>query len=214
VQLPSRIDLGALVLVGAVVSDFTKEELALGERLFVLQPDSPWTAFCEMRGLFGAMSLERRQELYDVVVAKRRAEARIRNKVEGACCIHPVERHAYNGCADCGCAVCWTEHPDRDLDMSPSAIEARAFRLSKHSAAPITLAKADIEHTMFGCLVEDIDAVLKDKDPREIAEYALGTLSNASALIQHSWSGADHDADMLRQLINIAKYAIDKAVPR
>ena len=50
---------------------FTKEELALGERLFDLQPDSPWTAFCELRELFGSMSLEHRQELYDVV-AKRR----------------------------------------------------------------------------------------------------------------------------------------------
>jgi hypothetical protein len=53
------------------VSGFTKEELAIGERLFDLQPDSPWTAFCELRALFGPMSLERRQELYDVV-AKRR----------------------------------------------------------------------------------------------------------------------------------------------
>lgn len=59
---------------GAAVSAFTKDELALGERMFDLQPDSPWTAFCELRELFGSMSLERRQDLYDVV-AKRRAVA-------------------------------------------------------------------------------------------------------------------------------------------
>lgn len=54
------------------MSDFTPEELALGERMFDLQPDSPWTAFCELRELFGSMSLARRQDLHDVV-AKRRA---------------------------------------------------------------------------------------------------------------------------------------------
>ena len=54
------------------MSGFTEEELALGERLFDQQPDSPRTAFLELRELFGSMALERRQELYDVV-AKRRA---------------------------------------------------------------------------------------------------------------------------------------------
>lgn len=43
------------------------------------------------------------------------------------CCPHPVERHAYNGCADCGCNVRWTEHPERDKDMTASAVEARAY---------------------------------------------------------------------------------------
>lgn len=38
-----------------------------------------------------------------------------------ACCPHPVERHAYNGCANCGCGVQWTEHPDRDKDRSEAA---------------------------------------------------------------------------------------------
>jgi hypothetical protein len=55
------------------VSAFTKEELALGARMFDLQPDSPWTAFCELCGLFGSMSLERRQELYDIVAKQRAA---------------------------------------------------------------------------------------------------------------------------------------------
>lgn len=43
----------------------------------------------------------------------------------GACCAHPLERHAYNGCADCGCCIRWSEHPDRDLDKSDSAQIAR-----------------------------------------------------------------------------------------
>jgi hypothetical protein len=53
--------------------EFTKEELALGERMFNVQPNSPWTAFCELRELFGSMSLERQQALHDVV-AQRRVE--------------------------------------------------------------------------------------------------------------------------------------------
>ena len=65
------------------MSDFTKEELALGERMFDLQPDSPWTAFCELRELFGSMSLERQQELYDIV-AKRRAAT--------TPCVAPIQR--------------------------------------------------------------------------------------------------------------------------
>lgn len=41
------------------------------------------------------------------------------------CCSHGVERHAYNGCADCFCAVRWTEHPRRSMDLSAPAIETR-----------------------------------------------------------------------------------------
>lgn len=44
------------------------------------------------------------------------------------CCPHPVERHAYNGCTDCGCDVPWNEHPDRDRDMADSAHLARCFQ--------------------------------------------------------------------------------------
>lgn len=48
---------------------FTLKELALGERMFRLQPDSPWTAFCELRELFGDMPLEKKQALYDVIAS-------------------------------------------------------------------------------------------------------------------------------------------------
>jgi hypothetical protein len=40
------------------------------------------------------------------------------------CCDHPVERHAYNGCAECSCNVLWVEHPDRDYDTSEAGLEA------------------------------------------------------------------------------------------
>ena len=65
------------------MSDFSKEELALGERMFDQQPDSPWTAFCELRELFGSMSLAALQELHDIV-AKRRAAAQP--------CMAPIQR--------------------------------------------------------------------------------------------------------------------------
>lgn len=41
-----------------------------------------------------------------------------------SCCPHPVERHAYNGCADCGCNVRWPEHPDRALDVAAPLLVA------------------------------------------------------------------------------------------
>lgn len=44
------------------------------------------------------------------------------------CCSHPVERHAYNGCQNCGCGVRWDEHPDRELDTSTSGRETLAWR--------------------------------------------------------------------------------------
>lgn len=47
------------------------------------------------------------------------------------CCQHPVERHAYNGCAECGCGVPWTKHPERDYDTSEGGLEAnKAYRES------------------------------------------------------------------------------------
>lgn len=35
-----------------------------------------------------------------------------------SCCPHPVERHAYNGCADCRCNLAWNQHPDRHVDKN------------------------------------------------------------------------------------------------
>lgn len=74
---------------------------------------------------------------------------------------------------------------------------------------------------MFGCTAAAIDEALEGMSARDIALYAMGTLSNAQELIQPAkyegqieWSVRDHDADTVRMLINVAKYAIDKAIPR
>lgn len=82
-------------------------------------------------------------------------------------------------------------------------------------------AREDRERLMFGCTEAAIDAALDGKEPRDIAMYAMGTLSNAQELIRRDvyegtveWSVSDQNANSLRQFINIAKYAINKAVPR
>jgi len=78
----------------------------------------------------------------------------------------------------------------------------------------------DRERRMFGCTTAAIDEALAGKSPRDIAMYAMGTLSNAQEYIhqrydgEFGWSVADINANKIRQLVNIAKYAIDKAVPR
>jgi len=82
--------------------------------------------------------------------------------------------------------------------------------------------KEERERKMFGCTAAAIDETLAAMaEPRDIARYAMGTLSNAQELIRRreyegtiEYSVRDQDADTIRQLINIAKYAIDKAVPR
>ena len=80
----------------------------------------------------------------------------------------------------------------------------------------------DREREMFGCTEAAIDEALAGKEPRDIAMYAMGALSNAQELIQRSeyegevdWSVSNsHRANTIRQLMNVAKYAINKAVPR
>jgi hypothetical protein len=79
----------------------------------------------------------------------------------------------------------------------------------------------DIARKMFGCTVESIDEMLAGKEPRDIALYAMGTLSNAQEYIRcdyddgpGGWRVASVHANTIRQLINVAKYAINKAVTR
>ena len=106
-----------------------------------------------------------------------------------------------------------------------SAAVARAAELFAALEEPS--AKAEIsdkqrlleerERAMFGTTIEQIDQVLARMEPRDIAMYAMGTLSNAQQYIRRDdigFSVADRHADIVRQLINVAKYAIDKAVPR
>jgi hypothetical protein len=85
-----------------------------------------------------------------------------------------------------------------------------------------TPAQEDREREMFGCTAASIDEALAGKDSRDIAMYAMGTLSNAQEMIQRSeyeglveWSvSTSHRANTIRQLMNVAKYAMDKAVSR
>ena len=77
--------------------------------------------------------------------------------------------------------------------------------------------KEDHERAMFGCTAAAIDEALAPCSPREIAKYAMGTLSNAQEMIRSrdyegavEWTVDDRHANTIRQLINIAKYAIDK----
>jgi hypothetical protein len=77
------------------------------------------------------------------------------------------------------------------------------------------------ERDMFGCTTAAIDQVLEGKSPRDVAMYAMGTLSNAQELIHRDehegtveWTVVDRDATTIRQFINIAKYVVDKALPQ
>lgn len=101
------------------------------------------------------------------------------------------------------------------------ALEPRAF--TPVAPRPSDPAQEDRERGMFGCTAAAIDeALVRCREPRDIAMYAMGTLSNAQELIQRTsyegvveWSVPNAGrANTIRQFINIAKYAIDKAVPR
>jgi hypothetical protein len=114
------------------------------------------------------------------------------------------------------------------LESSPAALRATELldALSGQVAAALSPARRapmpdDHARAMFGCTAGAIDEALAGKSPRDVAMYAMGTLSNAQEYIHRStregsveWSVADHDANTIRQLINVAKYAIDRAVPR
>jgi hypothetical protein len=98
---------------------------------------------------------------------------------------------------------------DPDAPVSISADEA------------LTEEQKDRQGLMFGLTTDQLDEVFRGKNARDVAMYALGTLSNAQELIRRDvyegtveWSVGDRDANTIRQLINVAKYAIDKAVPR
>ena len=89
------------------------------------------------------------------------------------------------------------------------------------STAPLPSIPDEHAREMFGCTAQSIDLMLQDKDPRDIAMYAMGVLSNAQELFQRAetrgsvqWSVPPDRANTVRQLMNVAKYAIDKAVPR
>ena len=102
------------------------------------------------------------------------------------------------------------------------ALDARPTVTAVESSTLPDPAQEARERSMFGCTAAALDGVLDGKEPRDVAMYAMGTLSNAQELIQRSeyegqveWSVTTaHRANTIRQLMNVAKYAIDKAVPR
>lgn len=102
-----------------------------------------------------------------------------------------------------------------------TALETPSIVPAPAPQSPPTPAQKNRERSMFGCTATAIDEALERKLPRDVAMYAMGTLSNAQELIQRNeyegkieWTVSDRDANTIRQFINIAKYAIDKAVPR
>lgn len=104
------------------------------------------------------------------------------------------------------------------------ALEAPMIVPPPAPQSPPTPEQESRERSMFGCTAAAIDEALDGKEPRDVAMYAMGTLSNAQEYIQRtpSWSDesksawvvSDRHANTIRQLMNVAKYAIDKAVPR
>ena len=116
-------------------------------------------------------------------------------------------------------------HPWAIRDAAMTAISkllTAASAVKSSSSASTPPMPDDVARAMFGCTATAIDEALARKDPRDIAMYAMGTLSNAQEYIRPSvsegptdeWSVAFGHANTIRQFINIAKYAIDKAVPR
>lgn len=112
------------------------------------------------------------------------------------------------------------------LEGSDDAARAAELLAAIETPAPAPTAPipTDRARRMFGCTTDAIDEALAGKSPHEIARYAMGTLSNAQELIQRKqietgdsheewWTVADRDANTIRQFMNIAKYAIYKAVP-
>lgn len=85
---------------------------------------------------------------------------------------------------------------------------------------PLTEAQKDRQRDMFGLTTNQLDEVLQGKSRRDVAMYAMGTLSNAQEYIrqrhdgEYGWTVAEIHANTIRRLINVAKYAIDKAAPR
>ncbi len=104
-----------------------------------------------------------------------------------ACCKHPVERHAYNGCANCGCSMRWPEHPDRDQDESIEGLSELERRRKKSCmrANPRTivskLATQGIVHrTAIICAIND-----DITDLRSSIRYADRWMHKLGLLAQH-----------------------------
>ena len=102
---------------------------------------------------------------------------------------------------------------DTFCDRLKSAVKELADEPTADRDNEPTADRDNIERAMFGCASKAIDQALARKDPRDIAMYAMTTLSDAQELIGRG-AVSERDANTIRQRMNIAKYAIDKAVPR
>jgi hypothetical protein len=107
-----------------------------------------------------------------------------------------------------------------DAERAAELLAAIEVQITPIAPSHSTIAEGTARK-MFGCTAEAIDGALAGKTRRDVAMYAMGTLSNAQEMIRRrdyegapEWWVADRDANTVRQLINVAKYAIDKAVPR
>ena len=112
-----------------------------------------------------------------------------------------------------------------NVDDAIAAANAALRDKERKTDNRIELEKArneDHERRVFGCTAAQIDEALAGKDPRDVAMYATGVLSDAQELIasfedlpRPEWTfDTRHKMQTIRQLMNVAKYTINKAVPR
>lgn len=101
-----------------------------------------------------------------------------------------------------------------DAPRAAELLDALDKPVAAAHAAQTSSMPDDQARAMFGCTETAINEALAGKEPRDIAMYAMGTLSNAQEYIPRSGAIADRHANTIRQLMNIAKHAINKAVPR
>lgn len=94
----------------------------------------------------------------------------------------------------------------------PSIREVQKMTRPQATSATLPSIPDTLAREMFGCTSQSIDEALRGKAPRDITRYVMGLLSYVQELTQWEVPN-EHLAVMIRQLMNIAKYAIDKAVP-
>jgi hypothetical protein len=108
----------------------------------------------------------------------------------GNCCPHPVERHAYNGCAECGCCMRWDEHPDRDLDESEAARVERVGLRAENARLTVLLADAQECIVDRGQLIADKIALTAERDEvREWRTSVSSAIKNAPEFEPGAWAG-------------------------
>lgn len=108
----------------------------------------------------------------------------------------------------CGHEPAWRVNGENVTDAL-AAVDA-ALR----GVSPEVVAHESAERAMFGCTTAQIDASLVNQEPRDLAMYAMGLLSDAQELLRRAETTNAQASNSLRQQLNVAKYVINKAVPR